>query len=175
MDIDRFIRLRSTVVAAADDRDGTAAPSTYEALRVEIRSALPDELTGEFDRLFGQNYRTSGTALGRAMAARERAEWAMGKLRAISGYLNGIIESAQAGERMRLEAEAYARERVKTDRGLALSLSTPAGVQPTATATRGRRKRGMDRRYCRRSVSAVLGGSNQQARGAVVRGSSARG
>jgi hypothetical protein len=127
MDIDRFIRLRSTVVAAAEDRDGTAAPSTYEALQGEIRDALPEELRGEFDRLFGGNYSTSGTALGRAMAAAAKADWAMGKLRAMSGYLNGIIESAQAGERMRLEAEAYARERVKTDRGIGFKPQHPGG------------------------------------------------
>lgn len=52
------------------------------------------------------------------MAAGERSAFALGKMRTMAGWLDGIIEAAQYQNRLIAEANAYAREKVKAERGI---------------------------------------------------------
>ncbi len=74
----------------------------YWDLRDEARAAVPAELHGEFDALF---------------PAGDSSE----RIRALAGWLNGIVQHATLDQRIKADAEALAKERAKTDRGVGFS------------------------------------------------------
>jgi hypothetical protein len=51
-------------------------------------------------------------------AQQDVASEARTRLGAMAGWLNGFIEEAQFEARLRAEADAYAKERVKAERGI---------------------------------------------------------
>jgi hypothetical protein len=98
-----------------------ALSAAYERIRAEVAEAAPDEMRAEFERLFPRTIprdQAKGGSLHPRieMYKQEVSSTARTLLGQLAGWLGGLIDAAQAEERMRLEADAYARERVKVER-----------------------------------------------------------
>ncbi len=126
MDIERVMRLRGAILASlsAVPADQSSAfeglSASYERRREEVHQAVADSIPTEFDRLFPAAIDRSGVGGGRLtpqaiFGQQEVASTARTLLGQLAGWLEGIIEGSQVRERMRLEAEAYARERVRVE------------------------------------------------------------
>ena len=96
VDVDRLRRLQSAVQTAATARHGDSAAaglaSQYSRLRTEVLAALPEGLTGEFERLFPE---TVGGRAGRDIVGQQLADReAQGTLQTMVGWISGVIEDA---------------------------------------------------------------------------------
>ncbi len=103
MDVKKLIRLKHTVIAAADGLPeaqeavaGTAYANTFNSLRSEVRASLPEHLLEEFDRLFGElsaRHRGGSDLFGQAGVAND----ARLRLRSMVGWLEGVIQAEATG------------------------------------------------------------------------------
>lgn len=101
VDVKKLVRLKHTLKAAADGVpegqeafSGAGYADTYNRLRSEVRSSLPEVLRAEFDGLFGELESArpkdaSRDVLRQAAAASD----ARLRLRSMVGWLEGVIES----------------------------------------------------------------------------------
>lgn len=99
MDVNKLIRMKHAVIAAADGLPsgqeavaGEAYASVYDSLRAEVRGSVPGHLIEEFDRLFGElrgAARRGSDLFGQAGMANE----AKLQLQTMVGWLEGIIQS----------------------------------------------------------------------------------
>ena len=101
---------------------GVAAPEAYERLRAEALAIVPDDKAEEFGHLFPE---WTGGKVGRVgMHAVPLAEQALAMLGQLAGWLDGFVEEA----RLAAEAQAYAVERVRQERGVGFrGAGTPPG------------------------------------------------
>lgn len=114
IDVGKILRLAGAVEKAAKIeteypvQTSSAVSERYKALRLEVARAVEDDAREEFDRLFpaelGGYGRNPNDMLEKFYAARTLLE-------TLAGWLDGFIQEA----RMTIEAEAYARERVKRE------------------------------------------------------------
>ena len=109
MDIKKLIRIQSSAAATAKavHPGSTPAPqirSVFWRLRNELLEgdALTPDLCDELRRTFPDSDPSAG----------------LPHLVALAGWIAGVITGEQAEEQMRLNAEAYARERVRAERGV---------------------------------------------------------
>jgi hypothetical protein len=124
IDVPLFFRLREAVrgaIAAVPQgqaaESGRALQESYERLRPEILRAIPDHLADEFNRLFPEQEFPRLPRHNLVLVAAQSNE-ARAALGAIAGWLDGLVQAADHENRLRLEAEAYARERVQSERGI---------------------------------------------------------
>jgi len=127
IDVGRFIRLRSTVKSASTSVPqgqeavaGRALTDAYRRLRAEVAGAIPEPLSEEFSKLFPESVPPpgGGAGLGRLGAQAAESNAARSLLEQMAGWLDGVVESAEHQMRIDAEAKAYARERVKAERGV---------------------------------------------------------
>jgi hypothetical protein len=133
VDIGVLLRIRNSAQEAltATPPDHSSAwnglVETYERLREWAAQVIGDAHRDEFNRLFPQtiDQRIAGTgaAGGRPnpaalFAQQEVASEARTRLGSLAGWLNGFIEEAQFRTRVQAESDAYAKERVKAERGV---------------------------------------------------------
>lgn len=122
LDPRRIIRVRAAVAAATED----SSPSTsvlmdlYTTSRNQILEMLEDdELVDEFSSLLPGWTDAPGSDLGRAIGASGvTAHAARLRLRTLVGWLDGLIESLRYDAQIAANAEAYAREVVRSERGI---------------------------------------------------------
>jgi hypothetical protein len=121
IDLGRYLRLQGAIQAALDAVDqgnavvgAEAMRTSYTRLREEARSAIPDEQAAEFNRLFPAElpqptarHSPQGLDAVKYMTARSL-------LASLKGWLDGYVSEVRIG----VEAEAYAKERVKAERGV---------------------------------------------------------
>lgn len=129
--VEQVVRLKSAIEAACktvqnDQSEQIALAQeplerSYRTLRTQVRDAVDSELHEEFDALFPENppdiINRSQGRLGLMMA---RALQAKALLETMAGWLGGIVDSATEERRLRIEAEEYAKERVRQERGVGL-------------------------------------------------------
>jgi hypothetical protein len=122
MDIGKFLRLQGAITSTIEGskgmnstQAGSAVEDAYYRLRQEAREAIPDGDREEFDRLFPDTVNPSQRAhmSTQPVSALERYGTAQSLLAGMSGWLDGYVREA----RLQVEAEAYAVERVKQERG----------------------------------------------------------
>jgi hypothetical protein len=128
IDVERFIRLRSTVKSASTSlpkgqevASGRALSDAYRRLRAEVAETIPEDLREEFSKLFPENvsFPPSGDVQGSALLQQAaQANAARSLLEQMAGWLDGLVESAEHQMRINAEAQAYAQERVKAERGI---------------------------------------------------------
>lgn len=125
IDINRILRLRSTIDAGASSNSTTALIELYRTAREQVLAMLEGELRTEFEELFpGWDARWGGgQVLGVTMGE------ARGRLRSIVGWLDGLIEGARYQGQLKANAEAYARERIKADRGIGFRSEVDPGTE----------------------------------------------
>ena len=107
--------ITSALASVSEDQAVMAAEAlgiTYTSLRAEVRAIVPDGLTEEFERLFSPQ--VPGARARGPMGDAKHFSQARAALGAMAGWLDGFIREA----RMRAEVEAYAKERVKAERGV---------------------------------------------------------
>jgi len=129
MDIDLLIRLRATARAVLEEDQkqslgqAQAVVDIYAQIRGRLFEAVPDELHDELTGLMPADLEAdlTGTAHIKIAAATR----ALTTLRAIAGWLDGVIESATRAERLSAEAEAYAKERVRAEQTAGLLSRRP--------------------------------------------------
>ncbi|MDQ3878367.1 MAG: hypothetical protein M3290_08480 [Actinomycetota bacterium] len=130
-DVERIVRLKSAIEAASrtarDDQTEQIAFSqeplqrSYRNLRAQVRDAIEPELIAEFDGLFPEDPPDIiNRSQGRLALMASRALQAKGLLETMAGWLGGIVASATEERRLRIEAEEYAKERVRQERGVGL-------------------------------------------------------
>lgn len=118
IDIEKFIRLRSTIraVTAAPTITGAAEEMlihSYVQIRSEVRSMLTDEnVAAEFEALCPEGPTATGSG------STSRALEAVALLRQMAGWLDGLIEVAERSAQITANAEAYARAQLKAERGV---------------------------------------------------------
>jgi hypothetical protein len=123
MDVAKLIRLHAAVASAADLPDklssarAYALADAYMRLRAEVRGVIDANLRDEFDRLF-QELRPTMTAGGAYLRLAAESESA---IRRLSGWIDGVVKAATLEDRAQRDAEAYARERVRQERGVGFS------------------------------------------------------
>lgn len=131
MDVGKFLRLQGAIQAAIESvGDGQAAVAgpamaeRYETLVVEARLTIPETEFEEFDRLFPKRIEGPRPTSGRDMFGSAKIfNEAKALLGTLAGYLGGYVNAAK----IELEAEAYAKERVRQERGVGFKPpSTPA-------------------------------------------------
>lgn len=97
MDVNRLRRLQHAIRAAAEvDADTAHGAATiaaqYNALRLEVREALPEGLTDEFERIFPPSKADSGAVGPRQLLAMaDLAKGTSARLRTLVGWLEGVI------------------------------------------------------------------------------------
>ena len=96
VDVAKINRLRSTALAATQIEGGSLAgkalADTYDQLRDQILVTIPEELHAEFDVLFPK-MEQKAIRHGDVLASAQAADAAKARLRTLSGWLQGIIES----------------------------------------------------------------------------------
>ena len=124
IDVGKYLRLQGAIQSALDavgeDQSvvgSTAMRTAYERLRGEVHSSIPDAQAEEFERLFPEKPPEPTTQQSRPFLAAARYMSARALLATLKGWLDGYIQEAQYEARM-AEADAYARERVKAERGV---------------------------------------------------------
>lgn len=97
VDVKKLVRLKHTLKAAAgslpegqEGFSGAGYADTYNRLRSEVRSSLPEILVTEFDRLFEELGRAGSKDVLRQAAAASEARV---RLASMVGWLDGVIES----------------------------------------------------------------------------------
>lgn len=121
-----FIRLKGAVEAASravpEDQLALADEAlghSYRTLREQVRRLVPEDLQAEFDGLFPERLpQVVSRSMGRLGLQASRAHQARTLLETMAGWLGGVATSLQEDERLRVEADAYARERVRVERGV---------------------------------------------------------
>lgn len=124
MEVGRILRLKEAIRGAMDalaDKSATtgdALPDAYKRFREETLGAVGPEHREELERLCPTWTREStagdfrrGFDPIKAGAAAEEARALLGQL---AGWLDGFVLEA----RMKLEAEAYAQEKLRAERGV---------------------------------------------------------
>jgi hypothetical protein len=121
MDVARFMRLQGTVQAAINSVDerqalisGMSLMETYTRLRSEVYNTIGDAERGEFTRLFPKMVDRDPSTNASPEEAKQAWTEARALLTQMSGWLEGYVRQAQ----MTLEAQAYAEERVRAERGV---------------------------------------------------------
>ncbi len=104
---------------------GDALPNAYQKLREEVGTVIEDEQREEFERLFPPWSRPSTAGSVRGGFDPLRAAAATNEARALLGQLAGWLEGFVSEVRMKLEADAYAKERVKQERGIGFGPAKP--------------------------------------------------
>jgi hypothetical protein len=127
--VGKLLRLQGMVTAAASTeaaRDSAAAlVHAYNGLQDELRASLESDetmdLAEEFDRLFPPLAEPGEFSPVLAVESHARlaaaAEEGRTRLVQMGGWIQGLIEEITLQERMRLEAEAKAREQAKPRTG----------------------------------------------------------
>jgi hypothetical protein len=116
LDPQRIIRIRSTIEAAADKTTATfALIELYTATRNQLLAMLEGDLVTEFEGLFPTWHRRGGMLAGSLGITSSEART---RLRSLVGWLNGLVQGMQYEAQITANAEAYARERVKAERGI---------------------------------------------------------
>lgn len=135
LDIGALLRLRNGLreaLAATPAEQGSAwqgLVEAYEGLRNRASEVVGDDHADELGRLFPPliDRRTAGRDITRDPSAlfvqQEVDSEARTRIASLAGWLNGFIEEAQFNLRVQAEAEAYAKERVKADRGVGFKKS----------------------------------------------------
>lgn len=130
LDVGALLRLRNGLqeaLAATPAEQGSAwqgLVDAYEGLRGRASQVIGDAHAEEFERLFPAaiDRRTAGHDIthdpGAMFVQQEVASDARTRIASLAGWLNGFIEEAQFNMRMQAEADAYAKERVRTERGV---------------------------------------------------------
>jgi hypothetical protein len=121
-DIAKFIRIKASVDAALASADSATHAQglsiAYGSYRTEILAMISadGDLSAEFARLFPEHAFSGIAGFGPDMAVN------FGKaktfLSGVSGWVEGIIQAAQADVQIQANAEAYAREKVRAERGI---------------------------------------------------------
>jgi hypothetical protein len=133
LDIGACIRLRNSAkeaLASLPEDQGSAwrgLTSIYVQLRAQVASVVSEPQSAEFNALF-PNEISVGAAdnsiihdPGAMFAQQDVASQARSLIGALAGWLDGFIEEAQFAAKLHAEAEAYARERVKSEREFGFS------------------------------------------------------
>jgi hypothetical protein len=127
MDVETHMRLKAAIQAAADSIPegqiavaGSAYHDAYDRFRPRVRDAVPEELHDEFDEFFPSEAKPGGVARrgGTLRAAGASSNEARALLLTLAGWLQGHIDGALAEAKRNAEADAYAKERVKAERGI---------------------------------------------------------
>jgi hypothetical protein len=122
LDIGKFIRIKASVDAALASADSAThaqgLSNAYGSYRTEILAMISGDgdLSAEFARLFPEHAFSGIADFGPDMAVNYGKAKTL--LSGVSGWLDGIIQAAQADVQIRANAEAYAREKVKAERGV---------------------------------------------------------
>ena len=122
VDIAKFIRIKASVdgtLASADSpTHAQGLSSAYGSYRAEILTVISAEsdLSAEFSRLFPEHAFRGSPGWGPDMAVNYGRVVSL--LSGVAGWLNGVIQFAQAEGQIQANAEAYAREKVKSERGV---------------------------------------------------------
>lgn len=121
LNVERILRLQGAVRAAAasvSENNAVAGAdpmlSSYRRLRDEVRGAIPSEDVPEFDRVCPPNVPAFAANRSRALDQAGKFHAARSMLEQMAGWLDGYVRHAQ----LQAEAEAYAAERVKEERGI---------------------------------------------------------
>jgi len=120
IDVAKLIRIRASLDAAlATAKTAADAPGlskAYLAHRREVASMLDGELLAEFDRLYPEAHYQGSPVVPIDLQLR----WAevVPLLSGMSGWLNGLIQADQISREIAANAEAYAREKVRAERGI---------------------------------------------------------
>jgi hypothetical protein len=120
-DLGRLYRLKGAIEqaasssAAADARYATLPfQRVYSRFRNEARTAIPDQVAKEFDRLFPDEL------MPYAQGSPQIFHESRALMLSLVGWFDGVIQEARAGA----EIEAYAAARVKAERSV--GFGTPA-------------------------------------------------
>lgn len=118
-DVGRLLRLRATIRGAIEDRawadgQGQILVTLYSRVLAELRSVVGQQRSEELERLM-PDHRFGGNEPWQDRLDFENATL---MLSTIAGWVDGLIEEAQFTTRLAAEAEAYAEERVKSERGI---------------------------------------------------------
>jgi hypothetical protein len=127
LDVPKYMRLRTAVRNALDSVGPDASSAfrglvdAYQRLRAEARDAVGDDLVKEFDDLFPATIDLGAAGTGNhsptaMLKQQEVANTARTLLGQLAGWLDGFIEAAQFDARLQADAEAYAKERIKSER-----------------------------------------------------------
>jgi hypothetical protein len=118
MDAGKFLRLQKMVEAAASSAKESnavmaakAMQEAYNRVRGEVRETIPAARQEEFDRLFKSRLGGYG---GGPRGEADRFHEAKTTLATLAGWLGGFVEEA----RLEAEVEAYAKARIKAERGV---------------------------------------------------------
>ena len=131
MDVHELVRLKSTIESTVGAVDASKPEqlalgreplhASYRSLRPRLRNAVDANLHEEFDDLFPEEPPDIiDRSHGRLGLHTAQAIQAKTLLEGMAGWLGGIVATATEKERMRVEADAYARERVRQERGVGL-------------------------------------------------------
>ena len=115
MDLATLMRLRGAIASSVDSvptgqsaAGGQAMTYAYGRCREEVRRAIDESLTAEFDRLFPP---APTTRVGLGLPGAERFHRQRANLQRLQGWLDGHIEYLKFERQARLDAEAKASRR----------------------------------------------------------------
>ena len=104
MNLEQIMRLSGVVKASAAAEPEAGLVDAYPRIRQEVVDAMGNDHAAELDRLFPPELSTAGQPWGKQAAEVKTRMAQMG------GWLDGMIESALVGQRIKAEAEAKARQ-----------------------------------------------------------------
>lgn len=120
LDIAKLIRVKAAIDnTLANGKEATDAPGlsrAYIAHRREVASMLEGALLAEFERLYPEDHFRGVPTHGPDL--RRQYGEVVSLISGVSGWLDGIIQVDQLQEQVRSNADAYAREKVKAERGI---------------------------------------------------------
>lgn len=109
------MRLRQAILAGKDTTSTTTLLELYKTSRGQIAVMLDGDLLKEFDSLFPANWDRGTVSTGSVTVT---ASGVRGRLSAMAGWLDGLIEGLRFEAQITANAEAYAREALKAERGM---------------------------------------------------------
>lgn len=129
IDVKRILRLRSTIAAGTGTKATSALIALYSTARAQVLAMLDGDLAAEFEELFpAWSARRGGGVISQAVSSGVTLSEARGRLSAIVSWLDGLVQGLQIEAQTKANADAYARERVRQERGM--GFRADAGDEP---------------------------------------------